>query len=91
MADSPGDIYLNFAYVGMGDSFSAIFVKIIQDKMPIMSAFRLSISCLLIASTSFVLFIDADKGKGSAAENNMIAGIILLIRVFVCCCFSLSY
>jgi len=27
MADSPGDKYLNFAYVGLGDAFAAFFTK----------------------------------------------------------------
>jgi len=27
MADSPGDIYLNFAFVGLGDAAAAVFIK----------------------------------------------------------------
>ena len=91
MADSPGDKYLNFAYVGLGDAFAAFFTKKLQDRLPIRDAFKYSICLLLCCSLAFIACVDSKADHSNVTQNNVIASFILLLRVFVCCCFGLSY
>lgn len=58
---------------------------------PIVTSFKISIYLLLISSVFFITFIDQNTSNQDVFYNNLIASLILLLRVFVCCCFALSY
>jgi hypothetical protein len=60
MATSPGNIFLNFAYVGLGDAFAAVLVMYMQYQIDILRAFRISVYCLFFSSAIYAAMVDKD-------------------------------
>lgn len=80
----PGDVYVNFMTMGVAEILAPVVLRLIQGRWPIQKVYRnLQYGC---AFSSLLYIINQHYGYLS-----MVPALILLIRIFVKCLYSLGY